>query len=261
MALRRRVGRGRAVRWAALLVLGALPLLHRRSWAAWEADTKHPEFERRRMALLALREVPKWRVNRAMNVLAAARHGADLETTRVLHESLRSLAPRAPGPSVRALAWLESHAAQAVMGAIDIEEEGLEDEIVRHLLNAPAAAARQRGLLLLERIGPRAATAAVAVRRLASDPDSEVRRLCLRTLAHIDPDGPYLFRASLAVAGDPDDAVRRRAWRVLVRAPQTLERARDPRFAPLLAEGFGREFPELPAPLREALEQGLAAGR
>lgn len=260
MNLRRRGGTKRVVLWAALLALAALPLRWERSWPAWEADVKHPDVERRRMALLALRSVPDERVNRAMNVVSPARHGADPETLRIQHETLRALAPRASGPSVRALAWLEPNAARAVMEGIDLEREGLVEDVQRFLLEAPAAEARLRGLLLLERLGPRAAHAALAARRLAADPEAEVRRQCLRTLARIDADGPYLFRAALAVAGDADEGVRRRAWRVLVRAPQTLDRARDPRFAPWLAEGFAREFPELPDPLREALAEGLAAG-
>lgn len=252
---------GRLGLWALLLALACLPLLARRPWAAWRADLAQEDGGRRVLAARALAEVPDELVPGAMSALARSAEEVDAEVAAAAKLSLRRLAPRSGRVLAQTVERGESPQREQALELLGLGGPEVVHALVEVLLGSADSAARLRGLEILEVLGPDARSAAADIERLGADPDPALRRQALRTLQRVHQEGPELFRLAQRLTGDADPGVRQRAWRLLAISPRLLERARDPRFAPGLAEALARELPALPRALQEALEEGLSKER
>lgn len=260
-ALRPRSVLGRLALWGVVLACAALPLASRRPWAAWRSDLGQEDAGRRLLAVRALGAVPDREVAGTLGALAAVTKDFDPAVAAAATESLGRLAPRGGALLVQAVARGEGALADEALLLLGRGGAAVVPVVVEVLLRAEDPRVRLRGLEALEAIGPDAREAVAELARLDRDPDPEVRRRSLRTLQRVDRGGVELHRLAQRLTRDEDPQVAQRAWRVLAILPRTWERARDPRYAAELEAAFLRELPELPAPLRAALDEGLGRPR
>lgn len=253
---------GRALLWTLLVALSSVTLLARRPFESWRQDLLVQEdLGRRRLAAIALRDVPDEQIPRIVGALALALRDPDPRLAGAAKETVHLLAPRAGEVLARAVVVSEGEAREQALLILSQGGAGVVPAVVEILLLSTDPAVRGLGLAVLEDLGPAGAGAAPELERLAVSSSGAERKAYLRTLWIVDRQGLEFFNAAQHATQDPDPEVRAQAWMGLAHTPLLALRARDPRYARALEQTLERELPAIPPALREALDEGLAAQR